>query len=177
MAEWDDSPQEVIMNPDTNTPVSDTGTGQRIGESVITWTQNDAITILQKALGVDPDGQFGPVTTEAVKQFQGTHGLTKDGIVGPNTWRALQSAYPSKVYLPKNPPTIKQTVGVTPVAPVVPVTPQVSPPMNLGQPNPLSVKPSLMSLQSWPVWTGVALIAAAVYSYIDKRDSRKLRGY
>ena len=35
------------------------------------------------------DGIFGTYTTEAVKIFQGSVNLTKDGSVGPNTWAAI----------------------------------------------------------------------------------------
>ena len=35
------------------------------------------------------DGQFGPMTTNAVKDFQKKKGLGVDGIVGPKTWHAL----------------------------------------------------------------------------------------
>ncbi|HEV2769285.1 MAG TPA: peptidoglycan-binding protein [Solirubrobacteraceae bacterium] len=45
-----------------------------------------------KARGYDAgavDGVFGPATTETVKQFQSDFGLDHDGIVGPNTWEAL----------------------------------------------------------------------------------------
>ncbi len=35
------------------------------------------------------DGDFGPGTENAVKQFQRDSGLAADGIVGPNTWGAL----------------------------------------------------------------------------------------
>ncbi len=35
------------------------------------------------------DGDFGRETETAVKQFQGLHGLTVDGVCGPWTWAAL----------------------------------------------------------------------------------------
>ena len=47
---------------------------------------------LQHLLHIYPDGKFGPLTEEAVKEFQTSHGLTADGIVGAKTWAALKSA-------------------------------------------------------------------------------------
>ncbi|MEU6479330.1 peptidoglycan-binding domain-containing protein [Streptomyces sp. NPDC047017] len=35
------------------------------------------------------DGAFGTNTLAAVKKFQGAHGLTKDGKIGPKTWAKL----------------------------------------------------------------------------------------
>ena len=47
---------------------------------------------LQHILHIYPDGKFGPLTEEAVKEFQTSHGLVADGIVGAKTWAALKSA-------------------------------------------------------------------------------------
>lgn len=37
------------------------------------------------------DGKTGPVTREAVKEFQRVHGLTDDGVVGRKTWAKLKA--------------------------------------------------------------------------------------
>jgi len=43
----------------------------------------------QRRLGVAPDGQFGPKTTQATKNFQAAHGQTTDGIIGIRTFTPL----------------------------------------------------------------------------------------
>lgn len=45
---------------------------------------------LQKAIGVDADGDFGPKTDAALKFFQAKQGLRADGIAGPATFAALK---------------------------------------------------------------------------------------
>ena len=37
------------------------------------------------------DGKIGPVTRDAIKEFQRVHGLTDDGVVGRRTWATLST--------------------------------------------------------------------------------------
>ena len=41
--------------------------------------------------GQNADGRFGADTERAVRTLQTRLGMTVDGIVGPDTWRVLQS--------------------------------------------------------------------------------------
>ncbi len=52
---------------------------------------NEQVKLLQQKLGIDPIGNFGPKTEEAVKAFQTKHGLTPDGIVGDGTWAKIMN--------------------------------------------------------------------------------------
>ena len=52
------------------------------------------IQLALKNAGFDPgaiDGKIGPMTKQAIKEFQKTKGLTPDGIVGPKTWAELST--------------------------------------------------------------------------------------
>ena len=51
--------------------------------------KSEVVKQIQKALNLYPDGIFGILTEEAVKEFQALHGLKVDGIVGPATLAKL----------------------------------------------------------------------------------------
>lgn len=55
--------------------------------------QGQSVRSVQKLLGgLADDGVFGPLTHQAVVDFQHAHGLATDGVVGRHTWGALLGA-------------------------------------------------------------------------------------
>jgi putative chitinase len=71
---------------------------------------NENVKKLQQKLGLEPVGNYGPKTEEAVKAFQSKNGLTADGIVGPTTWAKIMGEAPQAA------PVVSQ-----PSAPIAPV--------------------------------------------------------
>lgn len=53
-----------------------------VGQNVAQW---------QRALGITPDGVFGPETEAATREWQRARGLAADGVVGPKTWSVAGS--------------------------------------------------------------------------------------
>ena len=81
------------------TPVKIIGqafTGRILREGV---SPGNAVSELQRRLSLlgyyrgDIDGFYGPLTRQAVMDFQTANGLAVDGIVGPQTYQALEKAY------------------------------------------------------------------------------------
>jgi murein L,D-transpeptidase YcbB/YkuD len=73
----------------------------RVGPSLLRkGSKGEAVADLQRsltALGypLAKDDDFGPATAQAVKRFQADHALAADGIAGPKTLAALQTALAS----------------------------------------------------------------------------------
>jgi peptidoglycan hydrolase-like protein with peptidoglycan-binding domain len=57
----------------------------------VKWLQT-ALNLIGTQPPLDVDGEYGPLTAAAVKQFQETHGLVADGWAGDVTHAALQAA-------------------------------------------------------------------------------------
>ena len=65
-------------------------------------SRGNEVKVLQEKLNLKADGIFGPLTEEAVKDFQRSNGLEVDGIVGDGTL--------SKLNLSVNKRTIKELI-------------------------------------------------------------------
>lgn len=48
--------------------------------------------MLQRLLGLTPDGIFGEATENALLKAQKKYNLTPDGICGPASWRTISGA-------------------------------------------------------------------------------------
>lgn len=59
--------------------------------------RGEEVKVLQSKLNLIPDGIFGPLTAEAVKDFQRVNGIKADGIVGPETWSKLNISQPRAI--------------------------------------------------------------------------------
>ncbi len=70
---------------------------------------NEQVKQLQTKLGLEPIGNFGPKTEEAVKAFQSKNGLTADGIVGAGTWAKIMGEATTSTPTPTS-------VAATPIA-------------------------------------------------------------
>ena len=85
-------PSTVPIEPDYDKPVTQKG------------DHGPYVLQIQTALDATPlDGDFGPITEEAVMEFQQAQGLVADGIVGPMTWGALEYVYdlPDEIAYPQ----------------------------------------------------------------------------
>ncbi|WP_370592743.1 peptidoglycan-binding protein [Streptomyces sp. NBRC 109706] len=82
-----------VVGPKTWTALLSAGSTPTLREG----SSGEAVKRLQRALTaalgrtVSIDGSFGPLTTQAVRDYQTSRGLGVDGVVGPLSWAALQA--------------------------------------------------------------------------------------
>jgi peptidoglycan hydrolase-like protein with peptidoglycan-binding domain len=91
-SETSDVPSTTAAVPTTRAVPSDQGTRPTLqrgdeGQWVIELQQ----ALTRHGFVVTDDGEFGPVTEAAVRDFQAANRLTVDGVVGSATWEALES--------------------------------------------------------------------------------------
>jgi hypothetical protein len=73
-------------------PMASIGAGAQ-GDLVV-WAQEHLVSAGQQ---IPVDGNFDATTLDAVENFQLAHGLTVDGIIGPETWAALLRYQPATI--------------------------------------------------------------------------------
>ena len=84
--------------PTTSTPTTPSTTPVPTGTTLRAGDSGASVLALQQtlaSLGFDPgaeDGKYGAATTEAVTSFQQAKGLTEDGVAGPATIAAINTA-------------------------------------------------------------------------------------
>ena len=116
--------------------------------------KGEVVKVLQRALGIHADGDFGPLTARAVERFQREHGLTQDGKVGKQTGSLLGLTYWGAMPAAVNAPA-------APAPQLAPVEPAVADPT--PQPAPEAVKQV-----TGPVWGTIAFaVAAAAVGFWD----------
>lgn len=65
--------------------------GKASAEILRVGSRGESVKRLQRALGLEDDGRFGPETKARVEHFQEAEGLPVDGVVGRRTWDALKN--------------------------------------------------------------------------------------
>ncbi|NGZ05769.1 MAG: N-acetylmuramoyl-L-alanine amidase [Magnetococcales bacterium] len=79
----------TLIPATTDDPIAPRPTLRRTAQ--IDMATKELVQRVQKVVGVDQDGHFGPHTEAAVRAFQKQHDLVPDGIVGPKTWAKIDA--------------------------------------------------------------------------------------
>lgn len=86
-----ETPKPVVEAPKAVPPVVvDVPAKPALSEALKLGSKGSNVAYLQKSLGINPDGDFGPNTKAAVMKFQSARDLVSDGIVGPKTWAIIK---------------------------------------------------------------------------------------
>jgi len=62
-------------------------------------SKGEDVKVLQKYLGINPDGDFGTKTLLKVKEWQLKNGLVADGVIGPKSWNIILQKQTSNKFM------------------------------------------------------------------------------
>lgn len=100
------NPTPIVSQPTNPQPTSSLLKKENKGEQV-KQLQQKLVSLGYSLPKYGCDGDFGQETLDQVLAFQRDHGLVVDGIVGQNTWSALNSANPKQVVQPTPKPVVE----------------------------------------------------------------------
>ena len=69
--------------------MDDANAGNCVASTYRKGSYSTCVSYIQQAVGAKQDKSFGAITDQKVHDYQKSHGLTPDGVVGPNTWRVM----------------------------------------------------------------------------------------
>ena len=78
-----------VVGPATWASMQGTAPAQAAHRTIKKGNSGLDVASVQRRLKIDADGVFGPATEAAVRAFQQRKGLSVDGIVGPQMWKAM----------------------------------------------------------------------------------------
>jgi len=71
-------------------PPTQTASSTKLGARTLKrGDKGSDVAYVQRWVGINDDGDFGPATEAAVIKYQKLRGLHADGVVGPLTWKAM----------------------------------------------------------------------------------------
>jgi len=85
-------PARTALTAPAGAPAVEVALVRDSGATVGPGSTGPVVTAVQRALGVDADGQFGAATAAALTAFRAAHGLPVGTTVDAATWRALLAA-------------------------------------------------------------------------------------
>jgi hypothetical protein len=94
LAQWRALAKPAKWLTNFTSPASAPIIGQGAKGDLVVWAQEHMLTA---GLSVAINGKYNAAFTTEVQAFQTAHGLTADGVIGPQTWGALLQYAPAKV--------------------------------------------------------------------------------